>query len=431
MRLICALVIIVLPVSAFSFSADTTADHSVWVKSIVVQGNEKTKDYVILREMSTKVGDTLSTQKLKEDQNRIYSLRLFHRVVVSPETSGDSATVIVDVNERWYWFPYPIFGFKYRDLKKVYYGAGFTHQNFMGRNEKLYVSFALGYERWLYFRYQNPKITDNDDIFLGINAGLGSSPNINVQSTAYTQYYDDVNVTLGKRFGLYQTILATVGYDIQQVSDASVGRTLSSSGRDAYVYLTLNYAYDTRNISEYTTKGTYIGVGYTKSGFGESPVNLATYAYDVREFIPLGDDWAFGMRSFGNFTGGGLIPIYRHVYYGYSERLRGYFNDIWEGEDIMGGNFELRIPLLKPRYVRLPMMPIPEFSLLRYGLYVGIFADGGKVWYRTQTFPGGGWRSGYGAGLHFLLPYSMVLRTEYALNNLGKGQLFVDLEASF
>lgn len=417
--------------AALAGEVDSVSNHTVWVKSIVVQGNDKTKDYVILREMSTKVGSRLSQQSVDQDQNRIYSLRLFNKVAVSSDTVGDSATVFVNVSERWYWFPYPIVGFRYRDIKKVYYGAGFTHQNFRGRNEKLYTSFALGYDRWVYLRYENPRITDNDDIFLGVDGSYGRFPNLSVQTGGYTQSYYDANVSLGKRFGLYQTVLGTVGYNIQEVSDPSVGRTLSESGRDAYAYITLNYTFDSRNIAEYTTSGTYFGVGYNKSGFGESQVNLTTYAYDVREFIPVNDDWSVALRTFGNFTGGGLIPAYRHVFYGYGERLRGYFHDILEGENILGGNLEFRIAILKPRYLTLRFIPVPEFSVLRYGLYAGIFADGGKVWYRSQPFPGKDWRSGYGAGLHFLLPYSVVVRTEYAFNNFGKGQFFFDFGASF
>jgi len=431
MKSLCVSSIVLLSAIALGRGVDSTSNRVEWVKSIVIEGNEKTKDFVILREMSTKIGDRLNPDALLEDQSRIYSLRLFNKVVVSSETEGDSATVFVDVSERWYWFPYPIVGFRYRDFSKLYYGAGFTHQNFRGRNEKLYVSFAVGYDRWLSLYYQNPKLTDDDDIFLGFGGSYGRLPNLSVQSSAYEQYYYDTNVSLGKRYGLYQTIIATVGYDIQQVSDPSVGRTLSSSGRDAYGYFAFNYSYDSRDIAEYSTKGSYIGLGFNKSGFGESQVNLITYAYDVRQFVPLNDDWSIGVRSFGNFTGGGLIPIYRHVYYGYSERLRGYFRDIQEGEDIMGGNLELRFAILKPRYLTLPFIPVPEFSVLRYGLYAGIFADGGKVWYRNQPFPGTDWRSGYGAGLHFLLPYSLVVRTEYALNNMGRGEFFVDLDASF
>ncbi len=415
----------------FAGGIDTTAVGNPIIKAIVIQGNEKTKDFIILREMSIKVGDTLREGAITEDQNRIYSLRLFNRVRMHTVGERDSATLLVDVSERWFWFPFPILGFRDRDFNKFYYGAGIAHQNFRGRNEKVFASFAFGYDQWLSFRYQNPKLTDDDDIFLGFSGSYGKSPNLSLLTGTYDQYYYATNVTLGNRFGLYQTIYGTVGYDILRVSDPAAGRTLSSDGRDAYAYLGLQYTYDARNIREYSTEGTYVSVGINKSGFGESQVNIVTYNGDLRHFIPINDDVSIGGRAFLTYSGGGVVPVYQHVYYGYGERLRGYFRNIWEGENIVGGNVELRIAILKPRYFTLSFIPVPEFSVLRYGLYAGIFADRGMVWYRDDSFPGRNWRSGYGAGLHFLLPYSVVLRTEYAFNDLRMGQFILDLGASF
>jgi len=129
---------------------------------------------------------------------------------------------------------------------------------------------------------------------------------------------------------------------------------------------------------------------------------------------------------------GGVVPAYLHSYFGYDERLRGYFNTVFEAEDVVGGSVELRVPIFQPRYINVstPYLP-PEFSVLRYGLYAGFFADAGKIWYRTQSFGNVPWRSGYGAGLHFLLPYSIIVRTEYALNNMGDWDFILDFGASF
>lgn len=415
----------------FAAGEDTTSAPNCIVRSIVITGNEKTKDFVILREMSIKVGDTLRDAAMLRDQDRIYSLRLFNRVRVGSSVQSDSATVYVDVNERWYWFPFPIIGFRDRDFAKFYYGAGIAHQNFRGRGEKIFASFALGYDQWLSLHYENPKLTDDDDIFLQFSGRYGKYPNLSLLTGTYDQYYYSTSVSLGKRYGLYQTISGTIGYDILQVSSPGAGRTLSSNGRDAYADVGFQYTYDRRNIREYTTQGSLLSVGILKSGFGGSQVNITTMYGDVRQFVAINDEATVGARTFVTYSAGGIVPVYRHVYYGYAERLRGYFRDIWEGENIAGGNAEVRIAILKSRYLRLPSVPIPEFSVLRYGLYLGIFADGGKVWYRDDTFPGKNWRSGYGAGLHFLLPYSLVVRTEYAYNDLGRGQFIVDLGASF
>ncbi|MGH2566752.1 MAG: hypothetical protein ACRDGA_00310, partial [Bacteroidota bacterium] len=150
-----------------------------------------------------------------------------------------------------------------------------------------------------------------------------------------------------------------------------------------------------------------------------------------RSHTLLGEDVSLGARAFTNLAGGGVIPTYRSAYFGYDERIRGYFKTVLEGENIFGFNTELRVPLLKPRYYTLPFEFIPQFSVLRYGLYVGFFVDAGKIWYRDQDFHKQRWYAGYGAGLHFLLPYSIIVRTEYALNTEGRGQFVLDIGSSF
>ncbi|MBF8248385.1 MAG: POTRA domain-containing protein, partial [Bacteroidetes bacterium] len=52
-------------------------------------------------------------------------------------------------------------------------------------------------------------------------------------------------------------------------------------------------------------------------------------------------------------------------------------------------------------------------------------------WYRSESFSSKPWLLGYGAGLHFLLPYSIIVRTEYAWNELGHGQFVLDFGVSF
>ncbi|MEK6755753.1 MAG: BamA/TamA family outer membrane protein [Bacteroidota bacterium] len=412
--------------------ARTLADSGLVVAKIVVIGNEITKDHVILREMSLKVGGPLTATSIEFDQKRVYSLQLFNSVEIDYTAEGDQTTVFVRVSERWYIFPIPILGFKYRDTKKFFYGLGVIHQNFRGRNEKILGSFALGFDRWISLAYQNPKLTADDDIFIGGRVSYSHVQNQNVSQGLYNQRVFGANTTLGKRFGLYTTVLGVLGYDHWDISDPQEGRTASHAGIDEFLSLGLRYTLDTRDVREYPTAGYVTLFSATKLGFGDSEVDLFRYRVDLRGYQPLGNDVALCGRMFGSFLSGGVVPAYLHAYFGYDERLRGYFNTVFEGEDIVGSSLELRVPILKPRYLRVstPLLP-PEFSLWRYGLYAGFFADAGKVWYRTESFNQMPWRSGYGAGLHFLLPYSIVVRTEYALNNLGRWDFVLDLEASF
>lgn len=408
----------------------TALDSAAIVKEIVVEGNETTKEHVILREMSLRVGSRITTEAIESDRDRIYSLQLFNKVDIEVATQSDSATVFVRVHERWYLFPFPVLGLRYRDLNKVFYGAGLAHQNFRGRNEKLFLSFALGYDRWVSLAYQNPKLTDDDDVFFRGSISYQRVHNLSVISGEYEQTNFGTGINLGKRYGLFQTFFGFLNYDVWLVSDPQVGRTASHTGRDAFFSLGLRYSYDARNIREYPTEGILVSLGATKAGFGESEVNLMTYAFDVRAYILLTEEWSLGVRSYGVAIGGGVTPPYRRVFFGYDERIRGYFKEVFEGENMLGENIELRFPIFNPRYLHVPI-PVSQFSILRYGLSAGIFADVGKIWYRGESLSAKPWLSGVGGGLHFLLPYSVVVRTEYAWNDRRRGQFVLDFGVSF
>jgi len=407
------------------------ADTTLTVREVVVQGNEVTKDFVILREMALRPGIELTQDAIEHDRDQIYNLGLFNRVDVDYTTRGSDAIVYVTVNERWYLFPYPIFGLRYRDINKLYYGLGFSHQNFRGRNEKVHLSFALGYDRWASLMYQNPKLTDGDDLYLNASLGVLEMHSLGSDDGGYLNTNASAVVTLGKRFGFYQTLFATAGYEVWQVSQAAAGRTASASGRDAFPAVGLRYRYDTRNVREYATDGGLLALAVTKSGFGESEVNLVSAGFDARRYSPLGGGTAVGVRCMTNVVWGGIVPRYRRSFFGYDERIRGYFNDKIESESQLLASTELRVPILLPRYFEADFIQIPQFRMLRYGIYAAVFADAGRGWNRNDHVAARPWYGGVGAGLHFLLPYGATIRTEFAVNDRGAAEVYVDFDTSF
>ncbi|MEE9186558.1 MAG: POTRA domain-containing protein, partial [Bacteroidota bacterium] len=140
-----------LPASAQDSSITTSANQdlpsNLYIHKIIPQGNVKTEDYVILREMKLKPGDLIVPEKLQYDINRIYNLGIFSRVEASIDHYRDSlATLYMIVDESLYILPFPIIGIKDRDWDKLYFGAGVIHNNFRGRNEKIVAAGALGYD---------------------------------------------------------------------------------------------------------------------------------------------------------------------------------------------------------------------------------------------------------------------------------------------
>jgi outer membrane protein assembly factor BamA len=416
---------------ASSLEARSVPDSILIVGDIQIFGNYTTKEYIIFREMSMQLGDTLTQEAIDRDRNNIYNLGLFNKVDVEYSVSQNWASIFIIVSERWYFIPYPILGMKYRDPENLYYGLGVMDKNFRGRNEQLYLNLGLGYDRWLTLGYQNPKITDDDDIYFSSTFTIQKVHNLSSNFGEYENSNIFFSGTIGKRFGLYQALYSTIGYEVWQVNEPHLNRTVSSSGRDAFFTISMQYKYDTRDNREYTTDGTLISLGIGKSGFGESDMNLTRWSYDLRQFFGFNSGSSVGVRTTGSFTWGGVIPPYRHVFFGYDERIRGYFYKVFEAENRIGMNAELRLPILLPRYLEIDFLGIPEFQKLRYGLYFAVFVDAGKIWSRDQVLSEEPWYSGAGAGFHILLPYGFNVQAGAAFNNLGIWEQFIDFDTSF
>ncbi len=432
------LIILFFAENNFLQSSNLPLQHNqdIRVDSVIILGNNKTKSFVILREMTLKPGSVITDEAMDYDKKRIYSLQLFNSVeIFKVETSPHRFNLLVVVSERWFLYPIPIFGIKDRDWKKIYYGAGIVDINFRGRNEKIFAMGTLGYEPSLQLSYRNPQIDYWEDVFVNTSFGYYENENksLSAQNDApnFFQYHTSASLSIGKRFQNSHTAWMHFGYEVVKLSDYQPGRLLNAWGKDAFPILSTGYNYDTRDLNDYTLFGSYINFSVTKFGLFEKNIDYWKYSFDYRRFIPLIPDVVLAFRSFGTFSSGGEIPSYKHVYFGYSERIRGHYKNIYEGENILGSSAELRIVLLKPKYFNLDFIPIPEFSVWKFGIAAALFGDAGNVWYRKQPLAIANFKKGYGAGLHFILPYHFVFRAEYAINELRKGEFIFDISAAF
>lgn len=413
-------------------------DSTYRVGQVIYIGNELTKSYIIEEEMSLKPGSLITHEAAQFDINRIYSLRLFTKVEVQviPD-SEDVATLSVVVSERWYFYPFPVLGLKDRDFSKYYYGLGLAHNNVGGNNVQMYGAFGLGYDPFVSINYINPHVDVQNKIFFSFRAYYTEQQNRSLVSLAGASNFNEnrsgIEMTLGKRYSLFTMITMKLEYINLSVTNNFSGRTLSPNGRDEFYSLHSSYFYDTRDLKEYASYGTYIGLGISKFGLFEKEVNYQRIGIDIRRYVPTWYDVVIAGRVFGNVAGGGRIPNYGHTFFGYSERIRGYFDTILEGEQIVGTSLEAHIPIISPRYIKLDFIPLEQFRDFRYAVNLAFFADAGKTWYRTEPFALNSVYSGYGAGVHLLLAYSFVGRIEYAVpygNPFSQGEIILDLGAA-
>lgn len=407
---------------------------TVVVGEVVITGNGHTKDFVITREMSLVKGETITREKLEYDRERIYSLRLFNRVQIRayPSLPG-KAKLVVEVDERWFIFPFPILGVRDRDWGKVYYGAGIVHNNFRGRNEKLFASFALGYDPSASLFYRNSFLDDAGNYFIDARATFSRAQNRSPLIESVFGEYEEKHFTFianaGRRLNHYHSVWLTAGYRLVHVPNRSAMTTISGEGKDNFPLAGAGYLYDTRDLQEYPSMGTMAGVSFVKYGIPGDDLDFTRISTDLRQFLLLPGGFTLAGRLFTDFALGGEMPGYSRVFFGYGERIRGHFDTVLEGDHRVGVTTELHIPILHPRYLMLDVLP-RAFGLWRFGVTAAIFANAGSAWFRDREISVGDMAKGYGAGIHLLLPYSAVLRIEYAWDERRVGEFIVDLGAA-
>ena len=137
------------------------------VRKVFITGNKKTKDYLILREMELKPGDSIAAIRLvnalEKDRQHIYNTTLFVEVVIEPLLlNAYDFEIYITLKERWYIFPLPELKFidgnlnkwlvYYKgDLNRVNYGVNFVHYNLTGRKDQLAIHLLNGYTKTISF----------------------------------------------------------------------------------------------------------------------------------------------------------------------------------------------------------------------------------------------------------------------------------------
>ena len=397
---------------------DSTSTYVI--NKIIIEGNKTTKSYIILRELPFKQGDTVTKGEIEYARNRIYSTSLFTKVLIQPgPVIKNRINLLIYVEERWYIWPYPVLGFRDRDLTKFYVGAGVVDLNFMGRDEGLAALFGLGYDPFGAASYKTSTMGERMEYILSIGASYSHGTNIGVQSGYSSGEFDDTfgdfYVYVGKRSGIYSVISLQASYNYVARNTAdSTSAVLSPNGKDIFASLKFEYTYDSRDLKSYATQGTYLDLSLEKNGLGESQVDFGRFFFDARKYYPISDWLSLAGRVHGDLAEGAQIPPYNHAFIGYYERIRGMFNTVSEGESTLGGNVEFRIPIIKQMYLEIPDIPLDQFISNRIALYWSFFGDIGETSNKYLDMKMNRALYGYGGGLCLLLPYDIVLQFDYA-----------------
>lgn len=426
---------------AFAQTKDSVligGNYKIKIDSIKIKGNNKTKDFIILRELTFKEGDTLTTAKAEYNRDRVYSIALFGNVEIIPFQYSDHVTAYIIVEESWYIWPIPFAELKDKDWKKLSYGLDLLVKNFFGNNERFRARISLGYDPSYYLSYSNPVI-DNSNKYL-FNSEFNYSKIQNRSKKAeylagksFDQKFISTQIGLGKRISLYQYANITAGFSYIE-TPFYLNRISASNDRiDRMFYFGLGYTYDTRDLAQFPKKGLLYSGNLAIKGLAINQINYQILNFDIRAYKELITDIYGKVRLTTRNLIGSNIPYYDYSYLGYGERVRGNSHKIEEGENYYLFSIETFTPIIKEFRVSFDWVPLLPKELLIYkvALYAQAFGDAGLIYNYNEHINFGKTERGYGAGLTLLiLPYDMM-RVEFAVNEFRNSELLVELGISF
>ena len=414
------------------------SNYSIQIDSILITGTQSTKNYIVEKELTFAVGDTLTPEIAGYNKERIYSLGIFNQVDVYPLTVNNINYAVISVEEGWYVYPVPFLEVSDNDWKKLSYGAIIVLKNFQGKNETLSLSGAFGYNPFLRLRYNDPYFIKNESIFLNVSTSYGSVSNRSaIAEKLHGQDFDQKQISgsleIGKRFGLYNRLSLGIGYNYIETPFFVKGISASDSRIDHSPYFSVAYSYDTRDLIQFPKTGLLAAASVEFKGLGFDNINYQITRFDFREYRKLVGNLLGKWRFTTRLTGGRLVPFYDLSFIGYDERIRGHYTELMEGNNYYIGSLELFYPVLKDISINFDFIPIIPKELLSYriALYTQVFGDAGTTKLKGEPLFFRNIISGYGAGLTLLiLPYNVV-RFEIGLDEYHHSEFILNVSGSF
>ena len=165
------------------------SQEKIIISSVNISGNKITKKEIIIRELVFYINSITTKIELEdnitESQKNLTNLKLFNFNEIRYTIIDSLVEIDIEVVERWYFWPYPIFevsernfnswwnefkASKFSDFSRLNYGLFLNWNNFRGRNELIQLKIRRGFKEHYLISYKLPFI--NRSKTLGLNTDL-------------------------------------------------------------------------------------------------------------------------------------------------------------------------------------------------------------------------------------------------------------------
>ncbi len=409
-------------------------------------------------------GDTLPEMVFEKAAERsrenLMNTTLFHFVSITRQTlSGNESAVVVDLKERWYIIPAPIFELvdrnfnewvKSGDWKRINYGFYLNWDNFRGMHESLRFLFKWGYSQRIGFSYTIPYImkSQNEGLTFGATYARNRETGYGVQESKQLLYKDDDGyvrkewlgfVKYSRRSGFYNTSSFSLEYRYTGITDtvSYLNPEFLGQGRTRQELLTLAWQFrrDLRDYKIYPLKGYLFDFDAVKNGTGlmRNEPDLLFLSTQFKYYDQVAPRWYWATSIKGKLSGQSDAPYFNQRGLGFqNDFVRSYEYYIVPGQNFILGRNTFKFALLPTQVVTLPINFLEKFRTIPYAFYLNANFDYSYV--RDRQFAddnplSNDWQFGYGVGLDYVTYYSLVFRIEYSFNKFGENGLFIHFTA--
>ncbi len=346
------LLLVIHSLSASSFLEDTF----IIIQDLKIQGNKKTKEAIVWRELDFQKGDTLLLdnyeKRIQRNYTNLLDTHLFNEVQIDTiHNEAHFYTIQVTVEERWRFWPWPVFDIvdqnfnvwwkdHHHDLDRAVYGITFHQYNFRGRNEGWDLDTHFGYRRKFRFTYNIPFINAKKTWGLVTRVGYTdnweTAYNTENNKQVFLRTEGKVIKTVGAALTFqYRKHLYATHYFHTRFHQVNIADTLASLNPDyllnqqtqqSFIGLVYTFEYDFRDLEEYPLKGYYWRVSVKKEGVGIfKDLNTLQIEGNYSHYFQMSQNAYFAANIKYRKIFGREIPYYNSLRIGFgSNDLRGY-----------------------------------------------------------------------------------------------------------
>lgn len=457
------------PLKKRNIAEDTTGVF-INIGRIFIIGNQITRDQIILRELTLKPGDIIYSTEipgiLDLDRKKLINTRLFNTVDIRLlQLDSTHADILVDLNERWYTFPAPIFELSDRnfnewwqnydhDFRRVNYGLRLYQYNMRGRNETLRLHAQIGFQRKFELHYRFPYIDKKQKHGLTTEFSYLETKNLAIRTDDHKYTFlknQDIlrtdkiaALTYTYRKSFYKT--HSLKYEFRRMEIADTVKSLNENyikgeGQTElrYNYLTYQFNADHRDFIAYPLKGFHLQANFTRTGLvasddvkkWEAHVTYSNYFDLGKKFFLSNNAIVYASTpddlSYANY---GVLGLRRQF-------VRGYEIYVIEGQHFFLNKTTFKKRIFSNTY-HWAQMPVKQFRHVPLSIYLKTYFDIGGVKnypdYEAANFNtrlSNKLLTGTGFGIDVVGSYDVVLRFEYTFNAEGERGFFFHLRREF